>query len=131
MGALMSRQRQTVASRLRDRFLLFVTALGVGALLLLAGFTFGDRLSRPAMLGVLFFGSIAFIEGEEIRRTRTRLRHWWPLAVAWLIFLLASMLMLGWLTLRFSLKWRMVDTAVAMLIGFWIWEFVRERVFKY
>jgi hypothetical protein len=117
-------------NRLRDRFLLVLTALGVGAVLLLAGLAVGRPLSSVAIFGVLFFGSIAFIEGQEIRRRRAGLRRWWPLALAWLLFAAAYLLVLGWATLQFGVKWRASSSVIAMLIGFWLWLLLRNRVYK-
>jgi hypothetical protein len=116
-------------NRVRDRFLLVLAALGVGAALLLAG-AVGRPLSSVVILGVLFLGSIAFIEGQEIRRRRWSRRRWWPLALAWLIFAAAFLLLLGWATLRFDVRWRVADAALVMVVGFWMWELIRSRVTK-
>jgi hypothetical protein len=116
-------------NRLRDRFLLVLTALGVGAVLLLAA-ALWRPLSSVAIFGVLFTGSIAFIEGQDIRRRRAGLRRCWPLALAWLLFAAAYLLVLGWATLQFGVKWRASSSVTAMLIGFWLWLLLRNRVYK-
>jgi hypothetical protein len=79
---------------------------------------------------VLFFGAIAVMEREEIRRRRSKIHQWWPLAVARLVVVIVYLLVLGWVTVRFSLEWRTGELIVAMLIGLGIWEFVQRRFAK-
>lgn len=117
-------------SRLRDRIFLLAAALGVSVLLLLLGLGSGNWFVPIAMV-ILLFGSIVAIEVEENRRRPTKLRRWWPLAVAWLALLMISIVTLLWMTERFGLRWRFTELTLALLVGFAIWEFIRESLYPY
>ena len=118
-------------SGLRDRILLIVTAMLVGALLLMLAATLERTRFRLVATTILFWGSVATFEFGEIRRRPSRFRRLWPLVGAWLILTITYLIVLNWATARFGFDWRAGELVVAMLVALGIWQFVRNRVYRY